>query len=292
MYARTAQRLGETPRPWVHYREKVTKIYGRGEYDIALRRLDGLRGLGAAVNAGSLVATGASVGTSVGLASTIGVWAGPAGAAAGAIVGIIAGLWSAHNARAKGAKTENQFLNSAVTAFDGSLQAVFQQANAGQITPGEAISALQSILPAFWASVAQVQGLPGTADASNHGANCGSYISGQTTPCTPTGAPACNKSCTASCCVGCHDFFPTIQDAIAVFSRPNGGSINACQVYGDGYGLNTRAQYSLTYTPPAAGTVGSATESVLSAVTGGATVAGIPTWLLVLGGAAALYYAL
>jgi hypothetical protein len=282
MYARTPQRRGRLgDGNWQRYEEQVTEILGNGRYRIKLRPLSGL---GGSVQATPLVATGASVGTSLATASAIGAWAGPVGAAAGAIVGIIGALWSAHNARAKGAKTENQFLNSAVTAFDGSLQAIFQQANAGQITPAEAISALQSILPAFWASVAQVQNLPGTADASNHGANCGSYVPGQTTPCTPTGAPACNKSCTASCCVGCHDFFPTIQYAIYIFQQPKGGSFNVCTVYGDSYGLNTRGQYSLTYTPPPAGSASAAAVSTASAL-------GIPVWALALGGAAALYFA-
>jgi hypothetical protein len=266
---------------------------GRYRAHLTLRKYP-RRGLGAPVNAGGIAASGAGVATTAIASSSafsgtwVGAAAGPIGAAVGLVVGVIAALWSAHEARAKGATTENQFLNSAVTAFDGSLKAIFQAANAGQISASDAISMLGSLMPTFWASVANYQHLPGTADASHGGVNCGTYIPGQTTPCTPSGAPACNKSCTASCCVGCHDFMPTVQYAAYIFSQPNGGSLNVCEVYGDHYGLNDRAQYTLTYTPPAGS--GGAVASALGL--SGSTVLGIPTWLLALaGGGALLWYA-
>ena len=254
------------------------------------------RGMGATgVNTSGLISTGAAVGTSTAVSSlaagtALGSWAGPIGAGVGALVGIIAGLWAAHNARVKGATTENQILNSAVAAFDSSLKAIFAAANSGQISPTDATSACNQLYQTYWQNIAQYQTLPGTADASHHGANCGTYTSGVTTPCTPSGGPACNKSCTAGCCVGCHDLMPAVQDAIAVFQNPKGGFINVCRVYGDKYGLQDRAQYTLTYAPPPAGaSIAAAGGSIASALGGGSTVFGIPVWLLALGVAGVLY---
>src|SRR5580693_7809181 len=169
---------------------------------------------------GSVLATGASVGTSVALASTIGAWAGPVGAAAGAIVGVIAGLFEASAARAKGAKEENQAINEYLPAWDQALQTIFQEANAGTITAAEAISALQTLMPQWWQAAAQFKGLPGVSDASHGGSNCGTYNPTTSTPCTPTGGPGCDKSCTAFCCIGCSDLAPTIAYAIYLFGIP------------------------------------------------------------------------
>jgi hypothetical protein len=252
------------------------------------------RGMGATgVNTAGLISTGAAVATTTTISSlasgtALGSWAGPIGAGVGALVGVIAGLWAAHDARAKGAKDENTILNSAVQTFDSSLSAIFQAANSGQIAPADAQAACSQLLQTFWSSMAQYQTLPGTADASGHGANCGTYISGQTVPCSPQGAPKCDKSCTASCCVGCNDFRPAVLDAIAVFGKASGGTVNVCTVYGSKYGLAQRSGYSLTYTPPAGSTVTAALG--LSGLSGG-TVAGIPAWMLLLGVGAAIWVA-
>ena len=294
MYVTLGSSRNRLGAPWRKYSEVVTARHGNGQFTILLRE-EGLgrrRGLGAPVNTGGIAASGAGTAATaavshLALFESIAPWAGPIGAGVGAVVGIIAALWSAHEARARGAKTENEFLNSAVTAFDGSLKTIFQAANTGQIAATDASGMLQNLLPTFWGSVAQYQHLPGTADASGGGANCGTYIAGSTQHCSPTGAPKCDKKCTASCCVGCNDLRPAVLDAIAVFQNPSGGTLNVCQVYGSGYGLNMRSSYSLTYTPPA-GTTGAAASALgLS----GSAVAGIPTWLLVLGGGAALYFA-
>jgi hypothetical protein len=267
---------------WQRYREVVSRRHGGGRYTIYLRP-DGApgslpRGLGnsqfrrslGAITAqeGSVLATAASVGTTVATASAIGAWAGPVGAAAGAIVGIIAGLFEASAARAKGAKEENEAINQYLPAWDQSLAAIFQQANAGIITPAEAISACQSLMPYWWQAAAQFRGLPGVADASNGGANCGTYIPGQTTACSPTGGPGCTKSCTAFCCIGCYDLAPSVAYAIYLFGLPQGGQLNVCTVYASKYGASQRASYTLTYTPPAPGTTAGAAASAVSAASG------------------------
>jgi hypothetical protein len=292
MYARTGKLgptgLGQPPnlrRPWVHYREQVTKIYGGGGYDIALRRLDGLRGLGLNINPaeGSILATGATVGTTLATASSIGAFAGPVGAAAGAIVGIIMGLFQASAARAKGAKEENQAVNEYLPAWDQGMQAIFQAANAGTATPAECTAALQTLMQQWWAAAAQFKGLPGVADASNGGSNCGTYTPGVTPACSPTGGPGCDSSCTAMCCIGCRDLMPSAAYAAYLFGLPQGGTLNVCEVYASKYGASERPMYSLTYTPPPAGSAGAAAVST-------ATDLGIPVWALALGGAAAAYF--
>ena len=53
-----------------------------------------------------------------------------------ALVGIIAGLFEASAARAKGAKEENQAINEYLPSWDSGLQQIFAAANSGQITGG------------------------------------------------------------------------------------------------------------------------------------------------------------
>jgi hypothetical protein len=194
------------------------------------------------------------------------------GAAVAVLVTVIAGLWAAHEARAKGAREENTIVNSVVSTFDNALRAIFAAANssdpAQQIPASEAISQCQQLLATCWQKLAAVRGLPGVADNSGGGANCGTYTPGVTTPCSP-GHP-CGKSCTAGCCVGCNDFWPSILDAIAVFSNPNGGTVNVCTVYGSKYGASQRGGYSLTYKPPASAV--SSIESALTGASGGSLI--------------------
>jgi len=251
---------------------------------------------------GSVLATGASVGTTIATASAIGAWAGPVGAAAGAIVGVIAGLFAASAARAKGAKEENQAINEYLPAWDQALQTIFQEANAGTITAAEAISALQTLMPQWWQAAAQFKGLPGVADASDGGAKCGSYNPQTSTPCTPSGGPGCTKSCTAFCCIGCYDLWPTVQYAQYLFSIPaaqiwaaGGVGLNVCTVYSSKYGASQRSSYTLTWNPPkTAATVAGVANAVSGAagVSSASTVAGIPIWALVLGGVALAAYEL
>jgi hypothetical protein len=192
------------------------------------------------------------------------------GAAAGAIVAVIAGLFEASAARAKGATEENQAVNEYLPAWDQGLQAIFAAANNGTATASECISALGTLMQSWWAAAAQFKSLPGVADASGGGANCGSYTPGVSTPCTPTGGPGCDKSCTAMCCIGCHDLMPSAAYAAYVLGLPQGGTVNVCTVYGSGYGASQRDGYSLTYTPPppssAAGVATGATTAITSAL--------------------------
>jgi hypothetical protein len=270
------------------------------------------RGLSGAINTGGLVASGAGVATTATVSSlasgtALGAWAGPIGAGVGAVVGIIAGLWSAHNARVKGAKTENTLVGSAAQTVASGLQAIFQAANAGQITGAQGASLAQQLLQTYWQMVGQARGMPGVADASGGGANCGTPPSfGLNTPSTGNpctgmiGGHKCDKSCTAGCCVGCQDLTPSIAQAVAVLSSPSGGTMLFCPIASSSFGLAATPSFSLTYKPPP---VAQAVAANLSTVGGTlatdlgiaptSTVGGIPAWMLVLAGAAALaYYAL
>jgi hypothetical protein len=190
---------------------------------------------GTAASALASASAGASQGLKVG---------GPIGAGIGAVAGAIAGIWASHAARAAGAKSENQALNSALIAFDASLQNIFGAANARQITAVEAITLLQGTLAYYWQGMAKYMVGPGRADGSAGGTKCTSVV-----VCNQQSAPglSCNSSCTAGCCVGCDVFTPTINQAINIFQQ-NGGTLTVCPVYGNTkYGANSRPSYTLTY---------------------------------------------
>lgn len=269
-------------RGWRRYQEVVTARPGPGRYTIYLKSDPlglGMRGMGSlGVSAPQIVGSTAPIAAAgAGAAATaagLGSFAGPIGAGVGALIGIIAGLWAAHNARVSGATTENQALSSAVAAWDQSMRAIFQAANAGQVTAAQASAQVTSVYQNFWASMCPYTKGPGRADTSNCGANCGS---GQPNPagwCAGTeGGHKCDKSCTATCCVGCQDIYPSMLWAQQVLASPTGGTVQVCNVAGASYGYSGRSSYSLTYTPPPAGSVAGVANS-LSNVLSGATPGG------------------
>ena len=181
-------------------------------------------------------------------------WAGPIGAGVGLLVGVIAGLWAAHEARVKGAKAENQAINSAVQTFDDGLHAIFAAANSSDpsqnVSGSVAAQQVQQLYADFWAHMSPYMHAPGTADTSGGGVNCGAGLN-PAGPCqgTPSGHK-CDKSCTATCCVGCQDLYPTMLQAVEVLNSPTGGTVQACAVIRSSYGASGRGSYSLTYTPP------------------------------------------
>jgi hypothetical protein len=258
---------------WKRYREVVAQRYGGGVYSIYLREEPGYPtppNLGAISAQGAgLLSTAGAVGTTIGVSSlaagtALGSFAGPIGAGVGALVGVIAGLFEASAARAKGAKEENTAVNEYLPSWDSGMQQIFAAANAGQITGAQAASLVPSLMQAWWAAAQQFHGLPGVADNSGGGGSCGSYTSGVTTRCSP--GHSCTKACTAFCCVGCNDLWPSALDAIAILNSPKGGTLNTCTVYGSGYGATQRSGYSLTYKPPPPPPA--AVTSVVNAITG------------------------
>lgn len=216
---------------------------------------------------------------------------GPIGAGIGAIAGAIAGIWASHAARVKGAKAENQAINSAVQAFDAGIKAIFDAANSSDpntaITGPQAAQLVQQLYGQFWQEMLPFTHGPGAKDSSGGGANCGSSQLNPAGPCagTPQGHK-CDGNCTATCCVGCQDLYPVMLQAVAVFNNPSGGSVQVCTVVGSKYGANQRAGYTLTYTPPA---ITSSAAGLLSELTGGASGGSSSTLLLIAAAAAAFF---
>ncbi len=211
-------------------------------------------------------AAGLTAGTAAAGALTAGIGAGVA-----ILIGVLAGLWGKHEARIAGAKAENQAINSAVQTFDAGLKAIFAAANSSDPTqnvPGPvAAQQVQQLLAQFFASMQRFTSAPGAADASHGGTNCGSQQLNPAGPCMGTpGGHKCDKNCTATCCVGCQDLYPTMLQAVQVLNSPNGGSVQACTVYGSSYGANQRAGYTLTYAPPSIPAAGSAVAGIESAL--------------------------
>lgn len=228
-------------------------------------------------------AAGLTAGTAAAGALTAGIGAGVA-----ILVGVLAGLWAKHEKRVADAKAENQAINSAVQTFDAGMKAIFAAVNnpdPTQNVPGSvAAQQVQQLFQQFFAQMSRYLGVPGTADASGGGTNCGSSQLNPAGPCMGTpGGHQCDKNCTATCCVGCQDLYPTMLQAVAVLNNPAGGTVQACTVYGSKYGANQRAGYTLTYTPPQISAAGSAVSSLESAL---GISSGSPNWLLL--GAAAL----
>jgi len=229
------------------------------------------KGGGTACSAAESAAQGAAQGFAFG---------GPIGAGIGAIAGAIAGIWASHAARAKGAKTENAAVNSAVQAFDQSMQAIFAAANSSDpsvnISGAQAAEQVQQVFQSYWQGMAPFMTGPGRKDSSNFGANCGDATLNPAGPCagTPHGH-MCDSGCTAGCCVGCQDLYPTMLQAVQVFNSPTGGTVQACAVASSKYGASARSSYSLTYTPPTiASSVAGAASGLISDLTGGLTAGG------------------
>lgn len=265
-----------------------------------------MRGLGA-VNTTGLVSKAAGTGATAGASALgLGAAAGPIGAAVGAVVSIIGALWSAHDARVKGATAENTIVASALTAFQQSLTAIFQAANSGQITAAQAITLCNQLWQQSQSAFLQGVGPAGTADNSSGGNNCfgaGGYSSNQLM------TKQCTSSCTVGCCLLCNIIAPTVAtygyggipggSAQQAFGQNPGPSTqwftppNTCNVppvSGDSFGMSNQAGYSLTYTAPktSAGTgsgIVSTGTTFLSELED-TTIEGIP--LLVIAGAAAL----
>lgn len=314
---------------WKAFEEQVTHVYGNGRYKIKLRSLSGVvrapsvpfyqmgtlgwhRQLGQvapkAVAAGGSIAAASVPAVAAAFPGLIATAAIPLiGAGIAVVTAIIAGLWAAHDARVAGAKAENQAINSAVQTFDSALKAIFAAANSSDATQNITASQAQSLLPqllqTYWAKMLPYTKAPGAADASNGGQSCGTPQpnAGQPSICTATtgatmvGGHVCNKSCTATCCVGCNDLVPTIAEAMALFQNPTGGTMWVCTVYGSSYGASLRSAYQLTYTPPtvtAAATASGVASTAAGAVTAAesaAAAAGLPSWLPLVAGAGLLF---
>lgn len=268
----------------------------------------GLAGFGAAPSGSTILAASAPIISSVaapiisssitGIAVGAGSIAGPVGAGIAVLVGVIAGLWAAHSARVKGAKAENQAINSAVQAWDAGMKAIFAAANSSDptqnVSAADAANQVEQLFGTFWAQMSPYMHSPGTADASGAGTHCGNGTLMAGDPCSGTpGSPApCGKSCTATCCVGCADLYPSMLQALQVLASPTGGSVKICTVFGSSYGAQLRSGYTLTYTPPTVASTVSSVTSGIESLFGGSSAAGTSSWLPILAIGAAAFFLL
>jgi hypothetical protein len=148
------------------------------------------------------------------------------------------------------------------------MKAIFAAANSSD--PTQNVSAQQAaqqvtqVWQQFWGAMSPYMHSPGTADASGGGTNCGSTQLNPQGPCagTPNGH-MCDSACTATCCVGCQDLYPSMLQALQVLSSPTGGQVQVCAIASSKYGASARGGYTLSFTPPQI--------SPLSSITGGLT---------------------
>jgi len=217
------------------------------------------------------VATGAASSAGWGAA------AGPIGVAVAVGIGLIAGLMAAHALRAKQAKDENSAVNIGVNGFDADLKSIQQALASGQVDVATAIQGAQVALQNFWQLVgAHIQ--PGRNGCSS-GSAC------------PASAPAnyCSGSIGAACCVGCGDLNPSVLGPNGVIAAiqgtstaPEGPNVaHILKVFSSKYGANQRNAYTLTFTPPAAGSTTAAIEQSLAIGGSGSLL----PWLLIAGAA-------
>lgn len=185
-----------------------------------------------------------------------------------ALSAITSVLLSAHNARVKGAKSENAALASAVPGMYNGIVQIAQSYASGAITGAQAISACEQLRAYFWSEMAPYESGPGqhaTACASTKVIlSGGSQPSGASniSPYTP-----CNKSCTASCCVGCNWIAQWFTSAESVFMGNSGGTVTFGTIPGNGYGLPNFSYPPLNIPKPKTSTVPS--TSVAKSVAGG-----------------------
>jgi hypothetical protein len=204
----------------------------------------------------------------------------------GVVIGAIIGsLFAAHAKRVAGAKQENQVLSSLIPTVMDAISAVFDHANAGQISATDAVSGLEQIQQSYWQAVQQVEGGPGQAGGPG---KCAS-LSDTTNPVTK-----CDRSCTASCCIGCDVINKWIYRATRWFQAGHdivgqshgsggaGGSTGGWDgIVGNKYGLQSYNPPNWTYTPPPPGSVAAAVSSGAGVLS--SSVLGIPLWMIAAG---------
>lgn len=157
-------------------------------------------------------------------------------------------LLAQHTARVKGATNENQAANSIVPAFDQDVAEIAAAYRSGEASAEECIAACQAVDKQVYDYLKSHVGPPGTAW---------------------DGTGNCGKTCTVGCCLYYGDLHAGLYGApvfaggavgmIPVLQGSGGqaGHVNQAyipKVYSSKYGLNTRAEYWLDLTPPAAGT--------------------------------------
>jgi hypothetical protein len=243
------------------------------------------------------IAAGAAVSTGVVAAGSLLSVALPViGVALSAVIGA---LFAAHAARVAGATQENTVLNSLIPTVQQAVSAVFDALNNGTAQPSDGISALNQIEQNYWSAVSQVEHSPGQAGNSSQCvtvSSAGLHITGTASVQDPPGSnfsgygPAhFDKSCTASCGVGCMWVASWVNVGIKLI-QAGGGQVTFDGVVGNNYGLQNYPSLSISYTPPAQTVANAATAaglpSSVATAAGDLTsmqVMGVPVWMILAG---------
>lgn len=153
---------------------------------------------------------GASVGTAV--AGSTGVAAGAVAAAATAGIGIAIGvaivLWQKHEARIKGAKTENAAMNIAMPGWLEAIQGIIQQYNSGALNAPTAAAELVALRNLVFTDLQKYNHMAGV-DWAGGGAQPG--LTAKAYWKIP-----CDKHCTIGCCLFNNVIGPATNNAIAL----------------------------------------------------------------------------
>jgi hypothetical protein len=155
-------------------------------------------------------------------------------------LGILSSQLAQHTARLQDAANENAALDLVIPAYDADLKAIQSAFNSGT-SPDECVQALTLVDQNIYAYLQKQVGKPGTA------------WSGVAGNCAGVGrSAACDKSCTAGCCVYYNDLDPGIKCCIAAI-QGGGGTATIPKVYppsNKAYGDFSRPLYTLTFTKP------------------------------------------
>jgi hypothetical protein len=198
---------------------------------------------------------------------------------------LLGGILAAHAARVAGAKNENAALNSLVPQIQADIQQIAAAYNSGQITPDQAIQALQTVQQSFWSTMAPFEKNPGQAGGPGTCTSTGTQKGAAGTPMTST--VKCDKSHTASTCVGCIWINNYVDQFTQLIQK---GAVGTFQlqgpIEGNGYGFVGAPAMSITLrTPPPASAISAAAGGITGLLAGSGTglsmpIFGIPVWIL------------
>jgi len=196
-------------------------------------------------------ATSGAVGAALGPTSLSGTAVNAISGGVGALVGIFASLWSAHEQRLKAATQENTAVNAGVSGFDQAVQTINSAYNNDSATPAECVAALQQVMANYWAEVTPViqsgrngcaggAACPSPTQPGPNAAAGGYYGVGS------IGNTYCSGDEGAACCVGCVDLAPSIQNCIKAIQN-GGGNAAIYAVGASSYGTVARPTYILNF---------------------------------------------
>jgi hypothetical protein len=210
----------------------------------------------------------------------------------GTAVGAVVGMLTAHHAAAM--QTEATTMNTAVPSFGQNIALIFQQLNAGSMTPTQAISALQALQTQYYASVAGIikKSGPCASSCMVNGVPGGVYPQApQSIGSGLSTSPNCCHSggtCNAACCIGCTVIEGSISALIAMI-RAGGGTYTVNPMAANPDNPSIQASPAVTVTYNGSQGTGGVSSLAQSVVGGTSTIYGFPTIYWLVGGGLLLF---